>query len=158
MSGQDKKEKLQKIESGRSLYSKNNFFNMKDYLLNILLKILNRHGILGLISFVGGFIIIAFVRNSEIKKQIIVLIIGSILLIYSGIIYWSNCRYEYKKDRDIIFRLREISVSLAHKLDREMSNEQIVSITQTIADTQKELIGILGSKKYNEQIKKNKKG
>lgn len=109
--------------------------DIKHFLTSSLVDAVEKLGVLGTISYVGAaaiFTVLIFVDfSAEPIKAGVLLAIGLILLIYSGVIYWSESKQETTKIKEALGVLREVYNRMAEQISTA-DKDKTVSITMTI--------------------------
>lgn len=109
------------------------------YVEQIILKLLKdavqKLGVVGTISYVGAaaiFVLLMWTNFETEKFKVISLsVIGIVLLIYSGVIYWQETKQETEKVREALGVLREVYNRMAEQIS-VADKDKTVSITMTI--------------------------
>lgn len=109
--------------------------DIKNFLTSSLVDAIKKLGVVGTISYVGAaaiFTVLLFVDFSiEPIKAGVLLVIGLILLTYSGAIYWSESKEESLKTKEALGVLREVYNRMAEQIS-SADKDKTVSITMTI--------------------------
>lgn len=112
-----------------------------DQLQVSIIKVLREFGVVGLVTYLGGLIILlGFLREQDLTKQIIFGIAGLLLLAIATFIAYFRIETQRDREQALIDMAKNTGNRLAEQLGKNMSNEQVVSITQTIWQNQKDLI------------------
>jgi hypothetical protein len=115
--------------------------NMKNNISGSLIGVLREFGPVGLVTYVGGLILLGgFFRERELVRQITLGLVGLILLSLS--IFISYFRLKIQKDREKALIAMEESTCnrLAEQLGKGLTDKQIFGIIQKIRQTQRDLI------------------
>jgi len=122
-----------------------------------LIRVLREFGSISVITYVGGTILLFTIPNKTIiEEQIFWGSVGFGLLFLSFLIARFRMKMQWDKERALIEMNKEICNRLAEQLGKELSNEQVVSITQNIWQNCKDLISaiMLNDINIKETIKK----
>lgn len=112
-----------------------------NYLGDSLIKVLREFGIVGLVTYVGGILILGgFVREQDFKKQLIIGAVGVLLLSLSVFIAFFRLKIQKEREKALIQMAESTCNRLAEQLGKNLSNEQVFGIIQKIRQTQKDLI------------------
>lgn len=108
---------------------------IKEFLLSGLVDAVKKLGVVGTISYVGAASIFAVLLlvdfGTQPVKAGVFLSIGVALLVYSGVIYWSETKQETAKVKEALGVLREVYNRMAEQISTA-DKDQTVSITMTI--------------------------
>lgn len=100
-----------------------------------VIEAVQRLGIIGTLSYVGAVVIflVALSVNFETEptKAIVLTLIGSSLLLFSGLIYWLESKEETAKVKEALGVLREVFNRMAEQISTA-DKDKTVSITMTI--------------------------
>ena len=120
--------------------------NIKDLLQERMADIIKKLGPIGTISYVGAisifFVITRVNFQTESTKGITLLVIGTSLLIFSGVIYWLEKKEEVIKIREALGVLREVYNRMAEQISTA-DKAKTVSITMTIDNLPKEIAEVI---------------
>lgn len=120
--------------------------NIKDLLQKSLIDAIKKLGPLGTISYVGAiaifFVITQVNFQTDSAKGISLLVIGTSLLLFSGIIYWLEKKEEAIKIREALGVLREVYNRMAEQISTA-DKDKTVSITMTIDNLPKEIAEVI---------------
>lgn len=106
-----------------------------------LLKVLKEFGVVGLITYVGGLVIlVGFLREQDFNRQALFGSVGVFLLLLSAIIAYFRIRSQRDREQALIDMVKNTGNRLAEQVAKNLTNEQVVSVTQTIWQNQKDLI------------------
>lgn len=109
--------------------------------LDQLTKTLKETGIAGGLTYIAGVISFgALFFNADFDKQILFGTISLILFLLASILTYFRIKMQNDRDKCLIDMVKNSSKELSCKVGSNCSNEQVVSITQSIAQTQKDLI------------------
>lgn len=107
-----------------------------------LIQVLREFGPVGLITYVGGLIIlISFFLSNDFNKQVLFSITGIVLILLSVTILALRIQKQWLREKSLVDMVTFSSNRLAEKINENVQKEQVTSITQTIWQTQKDLIG-----------------
>lgn len=102
---------------------------------NRIIEALQKLGIIGTISYVGAMLVfIAAIQvdfSQQLIKAILLTTIGSVLLIFAGVIYWLESKEETIKVKEALGVLREVFNRMAEQI-ATADKDKTVSITMTI--------------------------
>ena len=108
---------------------------------NNLIKVLKEFGVIGVLTYIAGLISLwNLFSQDELKQQILFGAIGLVMFIISSFIAYFRMKLHKERDEYLIKKVMESNSKLAEKINGNFTNEQIVSITQTIWQSQKDLI------------------
>lgn len=106
-----------------------------------LIRVLREFGIVGLVTYIGSLIILlGFLRENDLTKQLVFGVAGLILLAIATFIAYFRIKIQRDREQALIEMAKNTGNRLAEQLGKNMTNEQVVSITQTIWQNQKDLI------------------
>ncbi len=112
-----------------------------DQLQLSVIKVLREFGIVGLVTYVGSLIILlGFLKEKDLTKQLIFGVAGLLLLAIATFIAYFRIKIQRDREQALIEMAKNTGNRLAEQLGKNMTNEQVVSITQTIWQNQKDLI------------------
>ncbi|OGK16337.1 hypothetical protein A2862_03320 [Candidatus Roizmanbacteria bacterium RIFCSPHIGHO2_01_FULL_38_41] len=112
-----------------------------DQLESSVVKVLREFGIVGLVTYVGSLIMLfGFMREPNLTRQLIFGVAGLLLLVIATFIAYFRIKTQRDREQALIDMAKNTGNRLAEQLGKNMSNEQVVSITQTIWQNQKDLI------------------
>lgn len=111
-----------------------------------IIKVLREFGLLGVLAYVGGMIfVITLLFVDDFNKQILFGLLSLLLFILSTSIAYLRMKLQRDRDVALINQVGSTTKLLADKVGGNCTNEQVVSITQTIWQTYKDLGILLGS-------------
>ncbi len=119
-----------------------------------LIKVLREFGAVGLVTYVGGLVILlGFLQEGkDFNRQVLLGIVGLLLLFISTFIAYFRIKIQRDREQALIDMVKNTGNRLAEQVAKNLSNEQVVSITQTIWQNQKDLITtIIGSDDKNKE-------
>lgn len=106
-----------------------------------LIKVLKEFGVIGVITYAAGLISLGnFLWSDKFNEQILFGVIGVVLFGISGFIAAIRIRAQSYREKSLIEMVQNSSNRLAERLNENVQKDQAVSITQTIWQTQKDLI------------------
>ena len=120
-----------------------------------LIKVLREFGVVGLVTYVGGLVILfGFLQEGkDFNRQVLFGVVGLLLLFISTFIAYFRIKIQRDREQALIDMVKNTGNRLAEQVAKNLSNEQVVSITQTIWQNQKDLITtIIGSDDKNKGI------
>lgn len=110
-------------------------------LANTLTSVLREFGIVGVVTYVGGILILVFFPSqADFSRQVLFAFAGMWLLSLSTLISYFRIKANSEKEKALIEMTQNTGNRLAEQLGKSMTNEQVVSVTQTIWQNQKDLI------------------
>jgi len=116
-----------------------------------LIKVLREFGVVGVITYVGGLVIlVGFVVEKNFERQVLFGVVGLFLLVLSAFIAYFRLKIQKDRERALIEMTQNTGNRLAEQLGKNMNKEQVVSITQTIWQNQKDLISAIVGKVNSE--------
>ncbi len=108
---------------------------------NSLIKVLREFGVIGLITYAGGVILlIGFLRETNFTRQILLGIVSIILLFLAAAMSYYRMKIQKDREKALVEMVQNTGNRLAEQLGKNLTKEQVVSITQTIWQNQKDLI------------------
>lgn len=108
---------------------------------NNLTKVLREFGIVGLVTYVGGLILLTtFIWERNFQRQVLFGVVGVILLSLSIFIAYFRLKIQKDREKALINMAESTCNRLAEQLGKNMTNEAIFGIIQKIRQTQKDLI------------------
>ncbi|MDP3988602.1 MAG: hypothetical protein Q8P80_05685 [Candidatus Levybacteria bacterium] len=106
-----------------------------------LVKVLREFGVVGVTTYIGGIILLTgFIWEQNFQRQVMLGIVGIILISLSVFIAYFRLRIQKDREKALIEMAQNTGNRLAEQLGKNLSKEQVVSITQTIWQNQKDLI------------------
>lgn len=106
-----------------------------------LTKILREFGVIGVVTYVGGVILLTrFVFESDFYRQVIFGVVGVILLSLSVFIAFFKLKIQKDREKALINMAESTCNRLAEQLAKSLSEKSIEVITQKIRQTQRDLI------------------
>lgn len=100
-----------------------------------VIEALQKLGIIGTISYVGAMLVFIVVIqvdfSTQLVKAVLLTTIGSVLLIFAGVIYWLESKEETIKVKEALGVLREVFNRMAEQISTA-DKDKTVSITMTI--------------------------
>ena len=107
----------------------------------ILIKVFREFGLLGVITYAAGLISLGnFLWIDNFNKQILFGVIGVTLFALSTFIAYIRMRKQSEREKALIEMVKNSSNKLAERINENVQKEQVSSITQSIWQTQKDLI------------------
>lgn len=108
---------------------------------NDLIRVLKEFGPIGVITYVAGLLSLGnLFFSNDLYRQILFGVIGLVLFILSWILAYFRMRIQKDRDEALIKMVSDSNQALADKVGGNCTNEQVISITQSIWQTQKDLI------------------
>lgn len=124
-----------------------NLLNEMSKIHDSLIKVLREFGVVGVITYVGGLVIlVGFVVEKNFERQVLFGVVGLFLLVLSAFIAYFRLKIQKDRERALIEMTQNTGNRLAEQLGKNMNKEQVVSITQTIWQNQKDLISAIVGK------------
>jgi len=112
-----------------------------NYIENSLIKVLREFGVVGLVTYVGGLVLLfGFIREQNLQRQLMFGGVGVLLLLFSIFIAYFRLKIQKDREKALIEMAQNTGNRLAEQLGKNLNKEQVVSITQTIWQNQKDLI------------------
>lgn len=113
-----------------------------------LIKVLREFGVIGVITYVAGMVtLLSLLWISDFESQILFGTIGIVLFILASAIAYFRIKAQKDREKALIEMVQNSSNRLAERLNENIQKDQVVSITQTIWQNQKDLIEkILGER------------
>ncbi|HJZ04426.1 hypothetical protein A2634_03140 [Candidatus Amesbacteria bacterium RIFCSPHIGHO2_01_FULL_48_32] len=109
-----------------------------------MVNVLREFGVMGVVTYVGGTLILVFFPfQSDLNRQILFAFTGLFLLSLSTFISYFRIKAHREREKGLIEMTQNTGNRLAEQLGKNMSSEQVVSITQTIWQDQKDLISAI---------------
>lgn len=106
-----------------------------------LIKVLREFGVVGVITYIGGLVILlGFLKESNLQRQILFGVVGVFLLILSTIIAYFRIKTQRDREQALIDMVKNIGNRLAEQVAKNLSNEQVNAIIQKIRQIQRDLI------------------
>jgi len=114
---------------------------MNETVSTSLIKVLKEFGVVGVTTYIGGIILLtAFIWEQSFQRQITLGLVGLVLICLSVFIAYFRLKIQKDRERALIEMAQNTGNRLAEQLGKSLSKEQVVSITQTIWQNQKDLI------------------
>lgn len=108
---------------------------------NSLIKVLREFGVIGLITYAGGVVLlIGFLREPNLTRQILLGIVSIILLFLAAAMSYYRMKIQKDREKALVEMVQNTGNRLTEQLGKNLTKEQVVSITQTIWQNQKDLI------------------
>jgi len=108
---------------------------------NSLIKVLREFGAVGLITYLGGLVILfGFLREEGFNRQILFGIVGVFLLFLSTTIAYFRIRIQRDREQALIDMAKNVCNRLAEQVAKNLSSEQVTAIIQKIRQIQRDLI------------------
>lgn len=117
---------------------------MWNYISESLERVLKEFGVVGVITYVGGLILlVGFTNEEDLQKQILLGVVGVMLLVLSTYIAYFRLKVQMEREKALIKMAESTCNKLAEQLGGTLSNEQVSGITQKIRQTQRDLINAI---------------
>lgn len=108
---------------------------------NSLIKVLREFGAVGLITYIGGLVILGgFLKEEEFQRQIVFGVVGVFLLFLSATIAYFRIKIQRDREQALIDMVKNTGNRLAEQVAKNLSNEQVAAIIQKIRQNQRDLI------------------
>lgn len=115
--------------------------NMNEIVSASLLKVLKEFGVVGVVTYVGGLILLSgFIWEKDFQRQILLGVIGLILLLFSIFIAYFRLKIQKDREKALIEMEGGICNRLAEQLGKGLSDKQVFAIIQKIRQTQNDLL------------------
>jgi hypothetical protein len=121
--------------------------DMKLVFSESLIKVLREFGVVGVITYVGGLVILGgFLFESNLQRQLILGTVGVLLLFLSGAIAYFRLKTQRDREQALIDMTKNSGNRLAEQLGKNLTKEQTEAIVQKIRQNQRDLMEkILGT-------------
>ena len=111
-----------------------------------LIGVLHDFGIMGVVTYVGGVIMLfVFPFQDDFGKQVLYSISGLFLLFLATLISYSRIRAQSMKDKAMIEMTQNACNRLAEQLGKNLPDKQVVGISQKIRQLQRDLMATVFS-------------
>lgn len=109
-----------------------------------IIKVMKEFGIVGVVTYVGGIILLVeFIREQNLERQITLGIVGVLLLTLSIFIAYFRLKIQKDRERALINMAESTCNRLAEQLGKNLTDVSIAAIVQKIRQTQKDLISTI---------------
>jgi len=106
-----------------------------------LIKVLREFGVVGLITYIGGLVILGgFLTEENLNRQIVFGIVGFFLLLLSTIIAYFRIKIQRDREQALIDMVKNTCNRLAEQVAKNLSEKQVNAIIQKIRQIQRDLI------------------
>ena len=106
-----------------------------------LIKVLKEFGIVGVVTYIGGLILLTgFIWEQNFQKQLLLGTVGVILLSLSVFIAYFRLKIQKDREKALIEMEGDTCNRLAEQLGKGLNDKQIFAIIQKIRQTQKDLL------------------
>jgi len=106
-----------------------------------LVNILREFGIMGVVTYVGGVIMLFMIPiQNDFRKQVLYAISGLFLLLLATLISYSRIKAQSIKDKAMIEMTQNACNRLAEHLGKNLNKRQVDGITQKIRQLQRDLL------------------
>ena len=114
-----------------------------------IIIVLKEFGVVGVLTYVAGLISLSnlFFIKRDIESKIIFGVIGLVLFVLSWILAYFRMKIQKDRDEALVKMVSDSNRILANKVGGNCTNEQVIAITQSIWQTQKDLIEKLSDEK-----------
>lgn len=112
-----------------------------------LLRVLKEFGIVGVVTYIGGLILLSgFIWEKDFQRQILLGVVGVMLLSLSIFIAYFRLKIQKDREKALIEMEGDTCNRLAEQLGKGLSDKQIFAIIQKIRQTQNDLLkAIIGN-------------
>lgn len=111
-----------------------------------LIGILREFGIMGVVTYAGGAIMLfMFPVQGDFGKQVLYAISGLFLLLLATLISYSRIKAQGIKDKAMIEMTQNVCNRLAEQLGKNLTEKQTEGITQKIRQLQRDMLAIVFS-------------
>jgi len=118
--------------------------NLTELISNSLIKVLREFGPIGVVTFVGGFVILAgFLFATDFQQQLLFGVVGLLLLYLSSFIAYFRIKVERDREQALIDMVKNSGNRLAEQVAKNLSDEQVAAIIQKIRQIQNDLISAI---------------
>lgn len=118
-----------------------------------LIKVMREFGVVGLVTYIGGLILLmGFFFEQNFQRQIILGIVGMLLLLMSIFIIYIRLSIQKEREKSLIKMSESTGNRLAEQLGKKLSEKSIEAIIQKIRQTQKDLMIAIMGDIYNKKI------
>ena len=121
--------------------------NIKLAISDSLIKVLREFGIAGVVTYVGGLVILGgFLFEVNQQRQILFGVVGVLLLSLSVFIAYFRLKIQRDREQALIDMTKNSGNRLAEQLGKNLTKEQTEAIVQKIRQNQRDLMEkILGT-------------
>ena len=121
--------------------------NIKLAITDSLVKVLREFGIAGVVTYVGGLVILGgFLVEVNQQRQILFGVVGVLLLSLSVFIAYFRLKIQRDREQALIDMTKNSGNRLAEQLGKNLTREQTEAIVQKIRQNQRDLMEkILGT-------------
>ncbi|MDO8511854.1 MAG: hypothetical protein Q7S57_01160 [bacterium] len=130
--------------------------NMWKLISDSLIKVLREFGPIGVLTYVAGLVSLGGLFVGDFKSKILFGVIGIALFILAWKLSCFRMNIQLVRESNLVKMVMESNDKLSEKLDKDRSNEQVISITQTIWQSQKDLVEMILDIDLDELRKKEK--
>jgi F0F1-type ATP synthase membrane subunit a len=118
-----------------------------------LIRVLKEFGVVGVLTYVAGLISLGnlFFGKTDFETKILFGIIGLVLFILAWILIYFRMKIQKDREQALIEMVTKTNEKLADKVGGNCTNEQIVSITQSIWQTQEDLIETISDIEFRDK-------
>lgn len=113
-----------------------------------LIKVLREFGVVGLVTYVGGLVILlGFLQEGkDFNRQVLFGVVGLLLLFISTFIAYFRLKIQRDREQALIDMTKNSGNRLAEQLGKDLTKEQREAIVQKIRQNQRDLMEkILGT-------------
>ena len=120
--------------------------SIKQVLGDSLIRVLREFGIVGVVTYAGGIVILGgFLFEVDQSRQILFSIVGILLLSFSIFIAYFRLKIQRDREQALIDMTKNSCNRLAEQLGKNLTKEQVDTITQKIRQNQRDITSaILG--------------
>ena len=121
--------------------------DIKSVIAESLIKVFREFGVVGVVTFVGGFVILgSFIFEFNQQRQFLLGVVGVSLLSLSVFIAYFRLKIRRDREQALIDMTKNSGNRLAEQLGKNLPKDQVEAILQKIRQIQRDLMDkILGS-------------
>jgi len=114
--------------------------DIKNVISDSIIKVLREFGIVGVVTYTGGVIILGgFLLEGNQQRQLILGLVGLILLSLSIFIAYFRLKIRRDREQALIDMTKNSCNRLAEQLGKNLTKEQVETITQKIRQNQRDI-------------------
>lgn len=114
--------------------------NIKFAISDSLIKVLREFGIAGVVTYVGGLVILGgFMFETNQQRQTLLGVVGILLLSLSIFIAYFRLKIQRDREQALIDMTKNSGNRLAEQLGKNLTKEQTEAIVQKIRQNQRDL-------------------
>ncbi|MFH1407506.1 MAG: hypothetical protein ABIG91_00490 [Patescibacteria group bacterium] len=121
--------------------------DIKFVIIESLIKVFREFGVVGVVTFVGGSVILgSFIFESNQQRQLLLGVVGVLLLSLSIFVAYFRLKIQHDREQSLIDMTKNSGNRLAEQLGKNLPKDQVEAILQKIRQIQRDLMDkILGS-------------